>query len=79
VVRWLDQHVSANRPYDMPDRERTEGSRFNPYHVSTTAQIATWRGEGDLWEVRQSSRKLTVEVTCQDPHIETLIGLKFSQ
>jgi hypothetical protein len=78
LIAWLDREVSANRPYRMPESERTEESRLNPYHVSTTAQIATWRGEGDLWEVRQSSRKKDVEVTCQDPQIETLIALKFS-
>ena len=78
LIAWLDREVSANRPYRMPDSERTAESRMNPYHVSTTAQIAIWRGEGDLWEVRQSSRKKDVEVTCEDPQIETLIALKFS-
>jgi len=78
LIAWLDREVSANRPYRMPDAERTAESRMNPYHVSTTAQIATWRGEGDLWEVRQSSRKRDVEVTCRDPQVETLIALKFS-
>jgi len=78
VIAWLDREVSANRPYRMPESERTEESRLNPYHVSTTAQIATWRGEGDLWEVRQSSRKKDIEVTCLDPQTEMLIALKFS-
>jgi len=79
VVRWLDLNVSANRPYAMPDAERTEESRLNPFHVSATAQIATWRGAEDAWEVVQSARKHHVTVTCQDPHIETVIGLKFSE
>jgi hypothetical protein len=79
LVRWLDREVSANRPYAMPDSERTAESRFNPYYVSATAQIAIWQGEGDLWKVRQSSRDRWVQVECQDPHIETVIGLRFGE
>ena len=79
LVRWLDREVSANRPYAMPDRERTEESRFNPYYVSATAQIAIWQGEDDLWRVRQSSRDRWLQVECQDPHLETVIGLRFGE
>jgi len=79
LVRWLDREVSANRPYAMPDAERTEASRFNPYYVSTTAQIAQWRGADDLWRVRQSSRDRWLQVECEDPRIETVIGLKFGE
>ena len=79
LVRWLDREVSANRPYAMPDAERTEASRFNPYYVSATAQIAIWQGERDLWRVRQSSRDRWLQVECQDPHIETVIGLQFGE
>jgi len=79
VINWLDAEVAPNQPYQVPDSERTAESRLNPYHVSVTAQIATWRGEGDAWRVVQSARKHHVEVTCLDPHIETVIGLKFGE
>lgn len=79
LVRWLDAVVSPNQPYTVPDTERTAESRFNPYYVSTTAQIAIWRGEGALWEVRQSSRDRWIEVTSRDPHWETVIGLRFAE
>jgi hypothetical protein len=79
LIAWLDGEVSANRPYAMPDAERTEASRFNPYYVSATAQIAIWQGEGDLWRVRQSSRDRWLQVECQDPHWETVIGLRFGE
>jgi len=79
VVRWLDREVSDNRPYAVPDAERTAESRFNSYYVSATAQIAIWQGEDDLWEVRQSSRDRWIEVTSRDPQIETLIALKFGE
>jgi hypothetical protein len=79
LVRWLDATVSPNCPYTMPDRERTAESRFNPYYVSATAQIAIWQGEGDLWKVRQSSRDRWVQVECQDSRWETLIGLRFGE
>jgi hypothetical protein len=79
VVRWLDLTVSANRPYAVPDTERTAESQFNPLHLSATARIAIWQGEGDLWRVRQSSRDRWLQVECQDPHWETVIGLKFGE
>jgi len=78
LIAWLDHEVAPNQPYAMPDRERTAESRLNPYHVSATAQIATWRGAGDAWKVVQSSRSSTVQVTCQDPHWETVIVMKWS-
>ena len=77
VIEWLDREVSPNQSYRIPDSERTPESRLNPYSVSTTAQIAHWRGEGDLWRVKQSSRRRRIEVHCQDPRIETLIALKW--
>ena len=43
VIDWLDAEVSPNQPYRVPDIERTEDSRRNPYHDNTTAQIAEWR------------------------------------
>ena len=79
LVRWLDREVSANRPYAVPDRERTEASRFHPYYVSATAQIAIWQGEDDLGRVRQSSRDRWLQVECEDPHWETVIGLRFAE
>ena len=77
VIEWLDREVSPNQSYRIPDSERTAESRLNPYSVSTTAQIAHWRGENDLWHVKQSSRNRQIEVQCQDPAIETLIALKW--
>ena len=58
---------------------RSEDSRRNPYYVSTTAQIAEWRGAHDLWRVRQSARNRMIEVTCTDAHLETIIALRWSQ
>ena len=78
VIEWLDANVSANQPYRVPDIERTQESRMNPYHVSTTAQIAYWRGEGDLWRVTQSARRRNLQVECRDPQIEMIIALKWS-
>jgi hypothetical protein len=79
VIDWLDAEVSPNQPYRVPDAERTVHSRRNPYYVSTTAQIAEWRGADDLWRVRQSARDRMIEVTCTDPHLETVIALRWSQ
>ena len=79
VVDWLDREVSPNQSYRVPDAERTPDSRRNPYYVSTTAQIAEWRGADDLWRVRQSARDRMIEVTCTDPHLETIIALRWSQ
>ena len=79
VIDWLDEEVSPNQPYRMPDAERTEDSRKNPYSVSATAQIAWWRGAGDLWQVRQSSRDRHIQVTCADPRLECYIALRWSQ
>ena len=77
VIEWLDREVSPNQSYQIPDSERTPESRLNPYSVSTTAQIAHWRGEGDLWRVKQSSRNRQIEVQCKYPRIETLIAVKW--
>jgi hypothetical protein len=79
VIDWLDAEVAPNQPYRVPDSERTADSRKNPYYVSTTAQIAQWRGADDLWQVRQSARNRNVEVTCSDPQLETIIALRWSQ
>ena len=79
VIDWLDAEVSPNQPYRVPDIERTEDSRKNPYYVSTTAQIAEWRGADDLWRVRQSARNRNIEVTCADPRLECYIALRWSQ
>lgn len=79
VVDWLDAEVDRNFAYEVPDHERTDESRMNPYSVSVTAMIARWRGEHNLWHVTQSGRKGTIEVTCQDTNIETLIALRWSE
>ena len=79
VIDWLDAEVAPNQPYRVPDAERTPDSRRNPYYVSTTAQIAEWRGADDLWRVRQSARNRMIEVACRDPHLETIIALRWSQ
>ncbi len=78
VIDWLDREVAPNQPYRVPDAERTADSRRNPYYVSTTAQIAEWRGAHDAWRVRQSARRRWIEVTCRDPHLETVIALRWS-
>jgi len=79
VIDWLDAEVAPNQPYRVPDIERTSESRKNPYYVSTTAQIAEWRGAHDLWRVRQSARNRMIEVTCADPRLECYIALRWSQ
>jgi hypothetical protein len=77
VLEYLDANVGANQPYDMPENERTEMSRFNPYHVSATAQIATWRGKDDAWSITQSSRKKHLVVECKDSKHETIIAIRW--
>jgi len=77
VIEWLDQNVAKNMPYQVPDAERTDASRMNPYRVSATAQVAYWQGENTEWKVTQWGRKHRVEVTCEDPRIETLIAVKW--
>lgn len=77
VIDWLDANIAPNQPYYVPDAERTEDSRKNPYSVSATAQIAHWRGTDDLWRVRQSARDRNIEVECQDPKLEILIAVKW--
>ena len=79
VIAWLDSEVSPNQPYAIPHAERTPQSRLNPYSVSTTAQIAYWRGADDLWKVRQSSRDRHIQVTCADPRLECYIALRWNQ
>ena len=79
VIDWLDAEVAPNQPYRVPDIERTAESRKNPYYVSTTAQIAEWRGADDMWRVRQSARTRNIEVTCADPRLECYIALRWSQ
>ena len=79
VIDWLDAEVSPNQPYRVPDTERPPHCRMNPYSVSTTAQIAYWRGAEDLWQVRQSSRDRYIQVTCSDPRLECYIALRWSQ
>ena len=79
VIDWLDSEVAPNQPYRVPDIERTEDSRKNPYYVSTTAQIAEWRGADDLWLVRQSARNRNIEVICADPRLECYIAMRWSQ
>jgi hypothetical protein len=77
VIDWLDANIAPNVPYRVPDIERTEDSRKNPYRVSATAQIAYWQSENREWQVTQWSRKRTIEVQCQDAQIETVIALKW--
>ena len=79
VIDWLDVEVSPNQPYRVPDIERTEHSRKNPYSVSTTAQIAYWRGADGLWQVRQSARDRHIQVTCRDPRLECYIALRWGE
>jgi hypothetical protein len=77
VLEYLDANVGTNQPYAVPENERTEMSRFNPYYVSTTAQIAKWRGKDDAWSITQSSRKKHLEVECKDSKHETIIAIRW--
>lgn len=79
VIDWLDTEVAPNQPGRVPERERTLESRMNPWSVSVTAQIAHWRGTDGSWQVRQSARDRYIQVTCTDPHVETVIALRWSQ
>lgn len=77
VIEWLDANVAPNQPYQVPDSERTEYSRKNPYRVSVTAQIAYWQSENQEWRVTQWGRRNRIEVRCQDTALETLIAVKW--
>ena len=77
VIEWLDANVAPNQPYQVPDSERTLDSRWNPYRVSVTAQIAYWQSEHQEWRVTQWGRRNRIEVRCQDPKTETLIAVKW--
>ena len=76
VLQYLDANVGANQPRHIPEAERTDDSRWNPYHVSTTAQIARWRGADDSWHITQSSRRKYIEVECEDRYA-TIIALRW--
>jgi hypothetical protein len=77
VLEYLDANVGANQPYAVPENERTEKSRFNPYYISATAQIAKWRGADDTWSITQSSRQRYIEVKCKDSKYETIIAIRW--
>ena len=79
VIDWLDANVAPNEPYQVPDSERTEHSRKNPYRVSVTAQVAYWQSKNKEWHVKQWGRKNRIEVTCADPQLECYIALRWSQ
>lgn len=78
VVAWLDAMVSPNISYRMPESERTDESRLNPYSVSSTAMTAHWRGQDDAWRVMQSARQRYIEIQCKDPRHELYIATKWS-
>lgn len=78
VIEWLDANVAPNHPYRVPDSEHAEDSRWNPYRVSVTAQIAYWQSENQEWRVTQWGRLGTVEVACQNPKIETYIATRWA-
>ena len=52
--------------------------RLSPHYVSTTAQIAVWKGQNSLWEVEQRGRWHHIEVTVEDERTLLEIALKFS-
>lgn len=79
VIEWLHANVSANQPYSMPADEWTPGSTLNPNWISTVAQIARWRGEQDLWQVEQRGNKRLIQISCQDPRLETFIVTRWGQ
>jgi len=76
VLKYLDANVGANQPRHIPEEERTDESRWNPYHVSATAQTAHWRGMDDSWRIKQASRWKYIEVECEDRHA-VIISLRW--
>ena len=76
VLQYLDAMVAPNQPRHMPEEERSNDSRWNPYHVSTTAQIARWRGANDSWHITQASRWRHIDVECDDRHA-VIIALRW--
>lgn len=80
ILDWLDKNVSPNRPnlkYFRED-EITVESRWNPWHVSATAQTAIWQGQDGSWQVKQQGNRDLVEIKCRDIRIETYIGMKWT-
>lgn len=78
IITWLDANVSPNDPGRMPQAERTQDSRLNPYSVSSTAMVAHWQGQDRSWHITQSARREYLEVRCLDPRIELYIATKWS-
>ena len=72
VVKWLHETVEPNIKYSEHDE------RLSPYYVSTTAQIAKWRGITDRWNVEQRGRWSYILVACDDDRVILEIALKFS-
>jgi len=79
-LRWLHENVASNQPRLPDDRLlKFDDIPVIPYHVSTTAQIATWQGYQRRWQVQQAVRLGNMlEVECQDPEIETYIATRWS-
>lgn len=76
VLQYLDAMVAPNQPRHMPEEERSNDSRWNPYHVNATAQIARWRGADDSWHITQASRWRHIDVECDDRHA-VIIALRW--
>ena len=60
VVRWLHESVEFNVKHSNHDE------RLSPYYVSSTAQIAEWKGQSGKWKVEQRGRWNYIVVECYD-------------
>ena len=72
MVEYLHEHVDHNSKRSEHDE------RLSPHYVSTTAQIAVWKGQNGLWEVEQRGRWHHIEVTVEDERTLLEIALKWS-
>jgi len=77
VLHWLHENVASNVPRNMSIDEQSDESYLNPNYVSTTAQVAIWKGHDDHWRIRQHGHSRFITVDCRDPKIESWIGLRW--
>lgn len=69
IAAWLHANVETN------DNSTNRDDPLAPWHVSVTAQTATWRGINHKWILRTQRNRATVQA---DPDIELLLAVKFS-
>lgn len=68
IVLWLHDNVGTCETAD---------SDFKPTYLSTTAQIAEWRGKDDAWRVMAQGPYDYVKVQIQDEQWAALALLKW--